>query len=58
MDFLESNTHKLPSTIVVQIDLPNEEGIGNLNLDIRDRLMIFEIPKKHYLEVKLPYDVN
>lgn len=27
-------------------------------MDIRDRLMIFEIPKKHYLEVKLPYDVN
>jgi len=52
----------------VQIDLPNpvftyspliqKEGVGNLRLDIRERLMIFEIPQKHYLEIKLPYDVD
>jgi hypothetical protein len=50
---------------MVCIDLPDavnliylKEGIGNLKLDINGKLMIFEIPKKHYLEIKLPYDVD
>ncbi len=50
---------------MVCIDLPdavrlfyNQEGVANLKLDINGKLMIFEIPKKHYLEIKLPYDVD
>lgn len=50
---------------MVCIDLPDaviifysQEGVANLKLDINGKLMIFEIPKKHYLEIKLPYDVD
>jgi hypothetical protein len=43
---------------MVCIDLPDAEGVANLKLDINGKLMIFEIPKKHFLEIKLPYDVD
>lgn len=59
-DFIEAEItkRKLPEYITVVIELPSAEGVGDLKLDIRERLMIFEIPNKHYLEIKLPYDVD
>ncbi len=66
-DFLDTSKskRKLPKSIMVCIDLPDavrlfydQEGVANLKLDINGKLMIFEIPKKHFLEIKLPYDVD
>jgi hypothetical protein len=59
-DFLDTSKskRKLPKSIMVCIDLPDAEGVANLKLDINGKLMIFEIPKKHFLEIKLPYDVD
>ena len=59
-EFLDTRqkTHKRPKEAMVTISVPRLSKIQDATIDFKDKLLIFEVPKVYYLEVKLSYEVD